>query len=409
MSCAAKFERLLPLFATCVLSASAWGQVDARSDKEGAAVFLRGATVFDGSKVLGTANVLIVDGKIAAVGSDVDAPVKARVLDCAGRWITPGLVDANTALGLPSPQENEQSNEVTPHLEIVDLYDVEAQSVVHARRNGVTTAYITPGELNVFGGLGAVVKTAGDEPVVMRENGMRMTLGNMPGQGNAPFRTFGKPVGMYFRRPSNRMGVIWEVRKAFYDALDERETAPDKVAMMSASTRTLIRALDKELVVRTSARADQDIRTAIRLAEEFGIRLVLDHVTEAYACLDDVVAAGFPVLLTAPTLSDDPEGATPHLDTAALLAARGVTLAIQSGTDPRADALVREAAFAVRGGLSREVALAAITSVPAKILGIDDRVGSLAAGKDGDLVIWSGHPLSLASKALTVFIEGVER
>ncbi|MCA8972553.1 MAG: amidohydrolase family protein, partial [Planctomycetes bacterium] len=322
---------------------------------------------------------------------------------------TPGLVDANTALGLPSAQENEQSNEITPHLQIIDLYDVEAQNVAHARRNGVTTAYITPGELNVFGGLGAVVKTAGESPVLARENGLRMTLGNMPGQGNAPFRTYGKPVGMYFRRPSNRMGVIWEIRKAFYDAIEARETAPGQVQQLSAATQTLIRALDKDLIVRTSARADQDIRTAIRLAQEFGINLVLDHVTEAYACLDDVVAAGFPVLLTAPTLEDDPEGATPHLDTARLLAARGVTLAIQSGADPRAEPLVREAAFAVRGGLSREAALAAITSVPAKILGVDDRVGSIAPGKDADVVVWSGHPLGLGSRAEHVFVNGVER
>lgn len=372
-------------------------------------VLLKGATVFDGQKVLEGTSVLLAGGKIEAIGKDLTAPAGARTLDCSGRWITPGLVDANTALGLPNAQENEQSDEITPHLRIVDLYDVEARDVVRARQNGVTTAYITPGELNVFGGLGAVVKTGGPEPIVLEESGIRMTLGNMPGQGNKPFRTFGKPDEMYFRRPQNRMGVIWEVRKAFYDALDARETDIGPTQQMSAATKTLIRALDKELVVRTVARGDQDIRTAIRLAQEFGISLVLDEATEAYACLDYVVAAGFPVVATAPSLRNVPDNATPHFDTVALIAKAGVPVAIQTGTSPVSLPLIREAAFAVRGGLDRNAALASVTSVPAKILGIDDRVGSLSAGKDGDVVVWNRHPLSLGSRAENVFIAGVER
>ena len=380
-----------------------------RSAQTGKPLVFQGAKIFDGHKVLEGATLVVVDGKVQALGKGLSLPDNAVTIDCKGRWITPGLIDANCAIGLPSSNENEQSNEITPHLRIVDLYDVEAKSVERARQGGVTTAYLTPGGLNVFGGLGAIVKTAGSEPILDAESGLRMTLGNMPGQGNRPFRSFGKPEGLFFRRPQNRMGVIWEVRKAFYDAMEARETSVGPTKKLSASTQTLIRALDKKLVVRTTARADQDIRTAIRLAKEFGIQITLDEAIEAYACLDYIVASGFPVIATAPSLRSAPDNATPHLDTIALLAKAGVPLAIQSGQNSAALPLIREAAFAVRGGLSRQAALAAVTSLPAKILGIEDRVGSLAPGKDADLVIWSDHPLRLGTRAETVYIAGVER
>lgn len=397
-------------FAALLASTIAFAAAPALSAQQGdKAVVLKNATVFDGSKVLADSDVVLVGGKIAGVGKSLKAPENARVIDCKGRWITPGLVDANTALGLPARNENEQSNEITPHLRIVDLYDVRAKNVERARKNGVTTAYVTPGELNVFGGLGAIVKTGGSDVIVKDESGLRMSLGNTPASGNRPFRTFGKPVGMFYRRPQNRMGVIWAIRKAFYDANDARETNIGPAKQMTASTKTLLRALDKELTVRTVARADQDIRTAIRLAEEFGIKIVIDGATEAYACLDYVVAAGFPVIASAPSIRSHSGGETAHFDTIALLAKAGVQVAIQSGTNPQAMQLIREAAFAVRGGLDRTSALAAITSVPAKILGIDDRVGSIATGKDADIVLWNRHPLSLSSRADKVFIAGVER
>ena len=371
---------------------------------------IRGARVFTGKgEFQKDVTIVISGGKIQAIGKGIAIPDGAETIDATGRWITPGLIDANTSLGLPSSHENEQSNEITPHIPVRHAINPEAPDMKRALKSGVTTAYIAPGGLNVFGGLGCIYKTAGKARMLKDESGTRMTLGNMPGQGNMPFRTYGTPSSMYFRRPNNRMGVIWEVRRAFYDAMNAKETQIGPVQQPSAATRVLIDALDGKRIVRTTAFKDQDIRTALRLADEFGIKIVIDGAVEAYAALDYLVAAGVPVVASPPSLSSGGEGSTPHLDTLKLLSEAGVKIAIQTGNGQGALDLVREAAWAVRGGMKRSAALEAITSTPAEILGVADRVGTLAKGKDADLVVWSRHPLSLASRAERVFVDGRAR
>ena len=171
------------------------------------AVAIRGAQVFTGKGAF-QKNVTIVmsGGKIQAIGQGIAIPEGAETIDASGRWITPGLDDANTSLGLPSPHENEQSSEVTPHIPVRHAINPDAPDMKRALRAGVTTAYIAPGGLNVFGGIGCVYKTAGKSRMLKDESGTRMTLGNMPGQGNMPFRTFGTPASMYFRRPEQPHG-----------------------------------------------------------------------------------------------------------------------------------------------------------------------------------------------------------
>ncbi|MAE75455.1 MAG: amidohydrolase [Planctomycetes bacterium] len=376
---------------------------------QGDTLVLRGARVFTGQGDFQKGLVVIVkDGKIAAIGRDIPVPQGAKEVDCKDKWITPGFVDAMTALGLTSMNENEESNEVTPQVRAINAIDPEAQNFKRAVAGGVTTAYIMPGQMNVFGGLGVVYKTAGKSRVVREDAGVRMTLGQMPGSGNRSFRGFGgSPTSIYYRRPNNRMGTIWEVRRAFYDAMDVRETNLGPQLEPTAAQRVLISALDRKMKVRTTARHGQDIRTALRLAEEFGIAVILDDATEAYKTLDYVVAAGVPVVAGPPSVQAGFDGSTPHLDTLALLARAGVEVAISTAQRPDALPLVREAGFAVRGGMDRAAALAAVTSVPAKILGVDARVGSLDKGKDADIVLWSRHPLSPYSRAVRVWVDGV--
>jgi imidazolonepropionase-like amidohydrolase len=377
-------------------------------------VVLKGASVFTGSGEFQEGLTIVLSGgKVTAIGKDVVEPAGATVLDLAGQFVTPGLVDANTALGLPQAHENEESAEVTPQIRILDAIDPASPQFAQVLRDGVTTAYVSPGGRNVLGGLGVVLKTLGKDleaRVVRNDADLRMTLGNMPAAGNSPFRGLGAGANMFFRRPTNRMGVIWEVRRAFYDAMDARETRPGPLAEPDAGTRVLIDALDKKIAVRTTARHDQDIRTALRLAEEFGLRIVLDEAVESWQALDYIVAAKVPVVAAPPSLPRADDSAKPHLDTLALLARAGVPVAIATGPGAsglRALPLVREAAFAVGGGMPREAALAAVTSVPAMILGIGDRVGSLAPGRDADVVVWSRHPLSLGSRVARVFVDGV--
>ena len=371
-------------------------------------LLLKGAKVFTGRGAFQEGlQILVVDGKIQKVGKDLSAE-NTQVIDCTGKWITPGLVDANTSLGLPSPHVNEQSKETTPNIPILEAIDPRAADFKRALSMGVTSAYVSPGGYNVFGGLGVVLKTGGGklaDRVLLDKTGLRMTLGSMPSAGNRAFRG-GNPDSMFYRRPTSRMGVIWEVRSQFYKADAKRASGQGFDPAKDPATRTLIAALDGKLTVRTTARTDQDIRTALRLAREFGIRIAIDEGTEAYRSLDALAAAGVPVIAAPPSVSQLPDRAEPHLDTIKLLADAGVTVAIQTGQGLGALPLIREAGFAVRYGLSRERALEAVTSVPAEILEVSDRVGSISKGLDADLVVWNLHPLSVFSHPESVYVGG---
>jgi imidazolonepropionase-like amidohydrolase len=391
-------------------------------------VVVTNAVLFTGSGPrLSGATLVIRGGKVDAVikaGDPVPQvdPAKGssnRVIDAGGRFVTPGLVDGNCLLGVTGPNANEQSDEVTPHLRIVDSVDPGDPAFRRALGGGVTAAYVTPGNQNVIGGLGCVLKTSGRsvrDMLVREDEGLRIALGSEPSSGNRPIRG-GAPDSIYYRRPTTRMGVVWEIRKAFYDAMkyrDERTSlAPGANGgggpAADPGLEVLVQALSQKLKVRMTARAEQDIRTALRLSEEFGLKLVIDEATEAYKVLDLLVASGVPVVGAPPSLSSGRDGAEAHWNTLALLASHGVPVALQTGTIPGSMPLVREAAFALRHGMEWEQAMAAVTSVAADVLGVADRIGSLGPGKDADFVVWSGDPLDFASAPTAVFIDGKDR
>ncbi|PIE22565.1 MAG: hypothetical protein CSA62_11960 [Planctomycetota bacterium] len=373
---------------------------------------LYNATVFTGKGApIENGWVAFQNGRITELGKGAFEKKGVKAIDLKGAWITPGLIDANTSLGLPSPHENEQSDEVTPQIRVLDAIDPESDDFRKALRHGVTSAYVAPGGFNVFGGIGAVIKTAGPslgDRIVKAESGLRVTMGALPSAGNGPPR-FGMPTSIYNRRPTTRMAVVWEVRNAFYKAMQSRDSGKP-VKLRDDKLAVLRKVLDKKLLLRMTARQEHDIRSALRLAEEFGIDIVLDGASEAYYVLDYLIAAKTPVVLTPPSLQRDPiDRSRVQLDTAALLAKKGVPLALQTGQGLASLALVHEAAFAVRQGLPRQAALEAITSVPARILGIQDRVGTLAKGRDADIVVWSEHPLRRTTQLRHVFIDGQER
>lgn len=378
---------------------------------------LRGAEVHPVSRpVIPSGIVVIGGGKILAVGGpDLTVPEGARVIDCKGLVVTPGLIDAATTLGVGDTDENEQAEEVTPNLHVLDAVDPTDPAFERARRAGVTAVQVNPGNRNVIGGLGAVLKTKGDtvpDMLVKDETCLKVAMGSEPSAGNMPIRG-GAPVSIYFRRPTTRMGVVWMVRKAFYDAkaYQERKTVPgdDGPPPPDPRMEVLVRALEGKLSVRTLARAEQDIRTALRLAEEFGYSTVLEEATEAYKVADEVARAKARLVYGAPSvLGNRGDGAEARLHTLSLLAEKGVRFAIATGYEVGALDLAHEAMFAVRAGLPVEHALEAVTRVPAEILGVDDRLGTLEPGKDADLVLWSGplfHPTTFAK---TVYINGEE-
>lgn len=401
---------VLAVIAVAVLVAPAFAQQEA--------VVLKGATIYPVSgTVIENGRVVLGGGKIKAIGgADIEVPDGAKVIDVTGKIITPGLIDAGTTLSVSPQDANEQVAEVTPHMRIVDAIDPSHKVFEAVRRHGVTTVQVNPGNRNVIGGLGAVLKTHGDtvaEMLVKDGSALRMAMGSEPSQGNRPIR-WGTPVGLYYRRPTTRMGVVWTARKAFYDAMSYRQERtiadPDKTPPEDPGMEVLLKVLDGKLMVHTTARAEQDIRTALRLADEFGYKTVIEGAVEAYRCVDLVAEAKAKVIFAPPSTNGDnnPDGAEGRYHTLTLLAKKGVAFAIQTESRLGERHLVYEAMVAMRNGLSFDKALTAVTLTPAQVLGIDAQVGSLDPGKDADLVVWSDKPFEPTSTVERLFINGKE-
>ncbi|MBL9076761.1 MAG: amidohydrolase family protein [Planctomycetes bacterium] len=379
-------------------------------------------TVFTGARILpGGAppiadGVLVVTGgRIAAVG-DAATPVPdgAAIVDCRGRTITPGLIDASFRGGAAAGDLNEQGDEVTPHLRALDSLDPDDPALARARAAGVTAVHLMPGTRNVIGGLGCVVKTAGTDPAAMlvkADVSLRIVMGSEPSAENRAIRG-GRVDSIYYRRPTTRMGVVWETRRAFHEAKQALELSLGATpAPPDRGREVLQRVLRGDLTAYTTARSEQDIRTALRIAAEFGYRTVIDEAQDAWVVADELLAAQVTVLLGAPSAaqvqgSAGRDGADPRYATAKLLADRGIPFVITTGTNTAALELVREAMFAARNGVAPAQAIDAVTIAPARLLGIADRTGSLAAGKDADFVVWSHDPLDPAAVAESVHIDG---
>jgi imidazolonepropionase-like amidohydrolase len=377
----------------------------------------RGARILPGGRSpIENGTLVVAGGKIQAIGdSSVKVPDGATIVECAGKTITPGLIDASFRTDVNPNDLNEQSDEVTPHLRVLDTLDPDHPAFARVRSNGVTTVHIMPGTRNVIGGLGCVVKTFATEPsamLVKADASLRIVLGGEPSLGNRAIRG-GRVDSIYYRRPTTRMGVVWEVRNAFYDAKQALEqTAGVPPEAPNPGREVLTQVLQGKLTAVTTARSEQDLRTALRLAAEFGYQTVIDEAQDAYLVVDELAAAKVTVLLGAPsspTITGTAafDGADPRYGTVRRLADKGVPFVITTGSNLAALDLVREAMFAVRNGLSPTQALDAITIEPARLLGIDKRTGSLAAGKDADFVVWSRDPLDPAAVALSVHVDGL--
>ncbi len=339
------------------------------------------------------ASVLVSGGRIVKVAEAIEAPPKALVIDLAGKVLMPGLVDAGGRLALEE-SPNEEGSEVTPGVSALDALEPGAPSLRRAALCGVTTAYAGPGNRNVLGGTGAVLKTSGPErlrPLRARAD-LKTALGSEPSSGNYPPR--GAPATFYARRPTTRMGVVWEFRQAFADARDGRAEG--------AGAAVLADALAGKLTVRVAASKATDLETALALAQEFGLSILLDEGQEAWKLAGVLAAKKVPLVLKPVFGVGAAEG---RPDALSLLRAAGVDTALAAPTSAP-ESLLEAAIFALRHGASRDDALRAVTSVPARLLGVADRVGSIEEGKDADLVVYSGDPLDARSTVERVMAGG---
>lgn len=352
--------------------------------------------------------VRIQDGKIAAI-----APGKAK--DGEGSLsvacVTPGLVDLSVR-AMRKWSSVEHGSEVSPHMLASDAVDLHSEDWLAIARTGVTSALVSPPDFDVIGGRGLAVKTAGGAAGGARalkdDLVLRGSMGSQPSARNHP--AFGRPEDLYSRRPTTRMGVEWEHRRAFYEAAASKG---DDARAFPGSDQ-LVRVLDGELPFMVQAWATQDIRTAVFLKEEIereGLgkpQFILDAAAEAWREPQLLVRSNVAVVLPPfPKDGRTSDGAFMTMECAKLLSDLGVTLALSGhgSTDPM-ESLPRQAGWARRGGLSLEAALAAVTSTPAKLAGIDDEVGSLEVGKAGDLVLWSGEPFEASSAVIGVLVDG---
>jgi hypothetical protein len=327
--------------------------------------------------------------------------------------VTPGLVDASARIdaGLASV---EQSREETPELRVTDTLSPFDTAWDGQAGSGVTSVLASPPDWNVIGGLGAVLKTAGQPSIAARtvkaDAVLRGAIGSQPSARNHP--AFGRPNDFYSRRPTTRMGVEWEWRRSFYEAAASRK---DPARAFKGSAQVLA-ALDGKLTLNIQAWTTQDIRTAVFLKEELEKepqlsgkpRLVIDAGAEAWKEPQLLVRSHTSVVLPPfPEEGRTDDGAFMAWNTAALLVEQGVTIALSAhGDTSPAGRLSMQAGYAMQGGLDFDQALAAVTINPARMLGVEERVGSLEVGKDADLVLWNGEPFQATSRVIGVIVDG---
>lgn len=360
--------------------------------------------------------VIVVDGRIAAVGADVEVPQGMAVIDAAGKWLLPGFVEAHGHVGIHEEANGwagDDTNEMThPNMAAVraiDAINIEDEGFRDALSGGVTSIVVKPGSGNPIGGQSVAIKAWGgrtvDEQVISDAVSIKSAL------GENPKRIYGEKK----QTPSTRLGVAKIIREAFVEAQDyvvARDAAAEsgKPFSRDLTHEALARVLSGELAWDQHTHRHDDIVTALRLADEFGYRLVVNHGTEGDKIADVLAERDIPVIFgpmfTSRTKVELRDRAIGNL---ARIVAAGVRVAIT--TDHPVvpiNFLVHQASLAVKEGLDPAVALEALTVNPAAILGLDDRVGSLAPGRDADIVIWSGDPLDVNSRAERVYIDGRE-
>ncbi|GLJ80939.1 amidohydrolase [Microbacterium imperiale] len=365
--------------------------------------------------VIEQGTVIVEDGVITAVGdSDIAVPDGAEIVDAGGRWVLPGFVEAHGHLGVHEDGEGwsgNDTNEMTDpngaRFRALDGIDIDEVGFRDALRGGVTSVVIKPGSGNPIGGRTVAIKTWGgrtvDEQVIAENVSVKSAL------GENPKRVYGDKK----QTPSTRLGVASVLREAFvaaqnYVAKRDAAAAKGEPFERDLGKETLAQVLDGTLLWDQHSHRHDDIVTAIRLAEEFGYRLVVNHGTEGHKIADVLAEKNIPVIF-GPMLTSRSkvELRDRAIGALALIAEAGVTVAIT--TDHPVvpiDQIRLQAILAVREGLPATVALEALTTNPASILRLDERVGALEPGRDGDIVIWSGDPLAVESRVEHVIIGG---
>ncbi|MDD3297339.1 MAG: amidohydrolase [Firmicutes bacterium] len=380
-------------------------------------ILIKGGNIYTMDKgVLEGGFVLIKDGRIADVGRGEPAgryEDLERVIDASGMYVMPGFVDAHCHIGLfeegigfEGEDGNEMTDPITPHLRAIDAINPMDKAFGEAVQGGVTTAVTGPGSANVLGGEFVALKTVGssvEDMIIKNPVAIKCAFGE-------------NPKRVYYEKkkaPMTRMATAALLREALMKAKRymerlERVRDNDKGPELDVKMEALIRVLKKELPLKAHAHRADDILTALRIAREFDIDMTIDHCTEGHRIAETLVREGRGVVV-GPGLTSRSKYELKDLTfkTPGILSEAGLDIAIM--TDHPVvpiQYLSVCAALAVREGMDEYRALEAITINAARIIGIDDRVGSLTPGKDADVVVFEGHPFNYTTRTRYVIVNG---
>lgn len=367
------------------------------------------------------ADLLIKNGKIAEIRKGIEETEEMEVVDASGFHVYPGFIDAHSHIGiaeertsLQSDTSNEGTNPITPCLRAIDTIHPMDSAFHNALAAGVTGVMAGPGSANAIGGQFAFIKTHGrcvDDMIVLAPSAMKVAF------GENPMTNYGTNGNI----PSTRMGIASLIREELYNAKqyfdaekkkyengeksDSEANCQDNKDFMKECYRELF---EGKIPLKAHVHRTDDILTAIRIAKEFNLKLTLDHCTEGHLIVDEIVKSGFPAIV-GPSLSSRTKEEVQFSDfkTVGILQKAGVLVAITTDHPvSRIQYLPLCAGLAVKEGMDEWGALRAITIDAAKICGVEGRLGSLAVGKDGDVVIYTGSPLKIASSVYATIING---
>ncbi|RFM24630.1 MAG: amidohydrolase [Candidatus Thermochlorobacter aerophilum] len=354
--------------------------------------------------------VLISGGKIERVGSATEISIPTHYKVITAKVVTPGLIDAHSVVGLSGifnynhdQDQLEKSDPIQPELRAVDAYNANERLVEFLRDFGITTLHTGHGTGALISGQTMIVKTHGstvEQALVKPVSAVAFTLG--------------ATVQDNFQKPGTRSKGVAMLREKFIEAQDYARKMnskdPSKRPTRDLKLEVLADILDRKIPALVTANKAPDIMTALRLQKEFGFKMILDGVAEAYLVLDELKAANVPVILHPTMVRTYGDTRNASFETAAKLKQAGIKFALQSGYEsyvPKTRLVLYEAALAVANGLSLEDGLRTITIDAAEILGVSNRVGSLEKGKDADVVCFDGDPFEYTSHVCQVIINGI--
>jgi imidazolonepropionase-like amidohydrolase len=362
--------------------------------------------------VYDTGSVLIENGRIKAVGDDIDIPADVEIIDAGGMYVLPGIVDPHChigmwedSMGFEGADGNEMTDPITPALRAVDAINPLDRCFIEAREYGITTVVTGPGSANVIGGQFLAMKTAGecvDDMIIRAPIALKAAL------GENPKRVYHDQK----KSPSTRMATAAELRKALIRAQEYKrkmeQSDPDKRPDRDLDMEIIVRVLDGEIPLKIHAHRADDIQTAVRIAKEFNIQYTLDHCTEGHLIADFLKRENATVII-GPYLTERTKIELRNLTFKApgILSKAGIKVAMMTDHPVTPTQYLPVCAgIAVREGMEETEAMKMITINAAEAVGLSDRVGSIAPGKDADLAVFDGHPFDTRTHVKWVLIDG---